>query len=1016
LGKVTSIMVSPSSLHQRVDQLREAVGRVLRQAVGGQPIALSELKALHDQREELVSDLNQMLKRLVVWYRDGLWIETESINASWGDPIRASLEARQPEPLWDAWRDTCLQSGLGEVCPIDTASIEILDTGLPQASRLRGLAQELRKVILGRGTTLSQIQVMRKLFLAVPHNQSVQRQVADFERQSVERVANEVKSAIASGDRQVLADAVECAETLRWTSKGILPLIDLARREISTIDEATALQVFTQLAQQVSTAFESRDLYRVGELKDQWDSERAARQRDPQNELRMQVSPAWDWLSVERKRLFTEASFEQDARRLRDALDSHLEPLELESLEGQLLAHGLPVPADIELRMNNARKLRAAAVTRAHRRWIVVASVGVIACVALLALGVQQLWSYRRAETLAETIRKRIDDRDFVSAKQEIDALDKEMLDYQAVKSVLARFELESGPAKARRMLAQEKVQEIDRFLEECRQIRDESALAQCEQTLDRLRGLSKEAKAYREEPNPILKLDATSRGELEQRSTALEKEEIKLTSQRSRLASQQVDELQRRWRSECGSFDDLQQSKQSSEAALSDYLARIEKWEVQQRQVVAAVASLEAQHGRVTSLAEAAEKSKRTAEERLKALRDFEPLWKGLWVSDFPTVSSWLERARKISVDYRAIIVARNIEKELQSAIRAAEQSAILENFGSRLQAIVQQLSFKPSDGVPVDAQVGIDLVKDLTGLKDENPGSAIQEPLTDWIALTNSLTANASQDLRDGLKQLLLNSGWLDLEQVELKGPPGVLFCRQGRGVQGPIRQLNDLAESAANLTEDLKLRKRYGPRSVTVFCEPLTREYNGIDSVNDRIVLRKRVFDLIDATISGSDVPMARAAIALRLLEWTQQMLLDRQGEDAQLDNEISSLLIKHRDVKNADWPAKSIAGDSEKPAQKAISDLKGIGLKKMAEEFEMKSRSVCDELRPLVFRGFLRAPDGENFYVPSPTNLQGEYLYASVDQQGRVWSLTSIRLHRGGKIPVTKGRILFLFQRD
>jgi len=122
LGKVTSIMVSPSSLHQRVDQLREAVGRVLRQAVGGQPIALSELKALHDQREELVSDLNQMLKRLVVWYRDGLWIETESINASWGDPIRASLEARQPEPLWDAWRDTCLQSGLGEVCPIDTAS------------------------------------------------------------------------------------------------------------------------------------------------------------------------------------------------------------------------------------------------------------------------------------------------------------------------------------------------------------------------------------------------------------------------------------------------------------------------------------------------------------------------------------------------------------------------------------------------------------------------------------------------------------------------------------------------------------------------------------------------------------------------------------------------------------------------------------------------------------------------------------------------------------------------------
>lgn len=1016
MGKVTSIMVSPSSLHQRVDQLREAVGRVLRQAVGGQPIALSELKALHDQREELVSDLNQMLKRLVVWYRDGLWIETESINASWGDPIRASLEARQPEPLWDAWRDTCLQSGLGEVCPIDTASIEILDTGLPQASRLRGLAQELRKVILGRGTTLSQIQVMRKLFLAVPHNQSVQRQVADFERQSVERVANEVKSAIASGDRQVLADAVECAETLRWTSKGILPLIDLARREISTIDEATALQVFTQLAQQVSTAFESRDLYRVGELKDQWDSERAARQRDPQNELRMQVSPAWDWLSVERKRLFTEASFEQDARRLRDALDSHLEPLELESLEGQLLAHGLPVPADIELRMNNARKLRAAAVTRAHRRWIVVASVGVIACVALLALGVQQLWSYRRAETLAETIRKRIDDRDFVSAKQEIDALDKEMLDYQAVKSVLARFELENGPAEERRRLAQEKVQEIDRFLEECRQIRDESALAQCEQTLDRLRGLSKEAKAYREEPNPILKLDATSRGELEQRSTALEKEEIKLTSQRSRLASQQVDELQRRWRSECGSFDDLQQSKQSSEAALSDYLARIEKWEVQQRQVVAAVASLEAQHGRVTSLAEAAEKSKRTAEERLKALRDFEPLWKGLWVSDFPTVSSWLERARKISVDYRAIIVARNIEKELQSAIRAAEQSAILENFGSRLQAIVQQLSFKPSDGVPVDAKVGIDLVKDLTGLKDENPGSAIQEPLTDWIALTNSLTANASQDLRDGLKQLLLNSGWLDLEQVELKGPPGVLFCRQGRGVQGPIRQLNDLAESAANLTEDLKLRKRYGPRSVTVFCEPLTREYNGIDSVNDRIVLRKRVFDLIDATISGSDVPMARAAIALRLLEWTQQMLLDRQGEDAQLDNEISSLLIKHRDVKNADWPAKSIAGDSEKPAQKAISDLKGIGLKKMAEEFEMKSRSVCDELRPLVFRGFLRAPDGENFYVPSPTNLQGEYLYASVDQQGRVWSLTSIRLHRGGKIPVTKGRILFLFQRD
>ena len=1016
MGKVTSIMVSPSSLHQRVDQLREAVGRVLRQAVGGQPIALSELKALHDQREELVSDLNQMLKRLVVWYRDGLWIETESINASWGDPIRASLEARQPEPLWDAWRDTCLQSGLGEVCPIDTASIEILDTGLPQASRLRGLAQELRKVILGRGTTLSQIQVMRKLFLAVPHNQSVQRQVADFERQSVERVANEVKSAIASGDRQVLADAVECAETLRWTSKGILPLIDLARREISTIDEATALQVFTQLAQQVSTAFESRDLYRVGELKDQWDSERAARQRDPQNELRMQVSPAWDWLSVERKRLFTEASFEQDARRLRDALDSHVEPLELESLEGQLLAHGLPVPADIELRMNNARKLRAAAVTRAHRRWIVVASVGVIACVALLALGVQQLWSYRRAETLAETIRKRIDDRDFVSAKQEIDALDKEMLDYQAVKSVLARFELENGPAEERRRLAQEKVQEIDRFLEECRQIRDESALAQCEQTLDRLRGLSKEAKAYREEPNPILKLDATSRGELEQRSTALEKEEIKLTSQRSRLASQQVDELQRRWRSECGSFDDLQQSKQSSEAALSDYLARIEKWEVQQRQVVAAVASLEAQHGRVTSLAEAAEKSKRTAEERLKALRDFEPLWKGLWVSDFPTVSSWLERARKISVDYRAIIVARNIEKELQSAIRAAEQSAILENFGSRLQAIVQQLSFKPSDGVPVDAKVGIDLVKDLTGLKDENPGSAIQEPLTDWIALTNSLTANASQDLRDGLKQLLLNSGWLDLEQVELKGPPGVLFCRQGRGVQGPIRQLNDLAESAANLTEDLKLRKRYGPRSVTVFCEPLTREYNGIDSVNDRIVLRKRVFDLIDATISGSDVPMARAAIALRLLEWTQQMLLDRQGEDAQLDNEISSLLIKHRDVKNADWPAKSIAGDSEKPAQKAISDLKGIGLKKMAEEFEMKSRSVCDELRPLVFRGFLRAPDGENFYVPSPTNLQGEYLYASVDQQGRVWSLTSIRLHRGGKIPVTKGRILFLFQRD
>lgn len=1012
-------MVSPSSLHQRVAQLREAVGRVLRQAVGGQPIALSELKALHDQRDELVSDLNQMLKRLVAWYQEGMLIEAESINASWGDPIRASLEARQPEPLWDAWRDTCLQSGLGEVCPIDMASIEILDTGLPQASRLRGPARELRKVILGRGTTLSQIQAMRQLFLAVPHNQGVQRQVADFERQSVERVANEVKSAIASGDRQVLADAVECAETLRWTSKGILPLIDLARREISTIDEATALQVFTQLAQQVSTAFESRDLYRVGELKDQWDSERAARQRDPQNELRMQVSPAWDWLSVERKRLFTEASFEQDAGRLREALDSHCELLELESLEGQLLAHGLPVPADIELRMNNARKLRAAAVTRAHRRWIVVASVGVIACVALLALGVQQLWSYRRAEKLAETIRKRIDDRDFVSAKQEIDALDKEMLDYQAVKSVLARFELESGPAEERRGLAKEKVREIDRFLEECRQSREESALANCEQTLDRLRQLLKDAERFREEPNPILTLDVTSLGELEQRTKDLQKEQIRLDSQRSRLATQQVDELQQRWRSECGSFDDLQQSKQSSEAALSDYLARIEKWEVQQRQVVAAVASLEALRGRANSAGETAAKAKRTAEDRLKALREFEPLWRGLWESEFPTVSSWLERARKINDngDYRVIIIARNNEKELGSAMSAAEQSEVLENFGSRLKPIVKQLGFEPRNGVPLDQTVGISLVRDLTGLKDENPGSAIHKPLMEWIALTNSLTVDTGQDPRAEFIQLLQASGWLDLQQFALRGPPGVLFCRKGMGAQGSIRREQDLTQSSAFLTEDLNLRKRLAPGlSDTVFCGLLRRELDNIDSVNDRIVLRKRVFDLIDLMLSESDVPMARAAIALRLLEWTQQMLLDRQGEDAQLDNEISSLLIKHRDVKNADWPAKSIAGDSEKPAQKAISDLKRIGLKKRAEEFEMKSRSVCDELRPLVFRGFLRAPDGENFYVPSPTNLQGEYLYASVDQQGRVWSLTSIRLQRGGKIPVTKGRILFLFQRE
>lgn len=935
----------------------------------------------------MLNEINRQISRLAGWCDEGLVLEAVSIESAWGQPCRVARELCRPADLWGAWRDLCLSVGVGEPVPVDNFALAKIDSAFAESSRMKVAVETLQRTVLGRESIIARVSAMRQLYETAPRNRAVRGLVVEFERQALDQMSVEIKQALGRKNRTLLEASFDAVRELGWKSPGMMTLMDTVRAALEEMNEQDSRTHLDALAAQMESSLARRDLWSFGPLEEEWESVIERYRRQPTEAQRLRTEPARRWAEEARNRLRVERLHGEHCEVLRQALDQNLPYSEVECHHAAVLAHDIGIPEDLGARFRTVEAAWRAHLRSKQRRWIVLATTGVVCTVAALAFGAHQLYRYTLASEEAKKIKQLLDGCQYNEARIKLDSLsesDPSLFASSQIDVCDKRCQEERLKHDEFTARKQNQLSSVEKWITSCESMAH-GPLPSIGEVERWIRERLEQSKALGSVTAGTQVFEQILKPLEEQKQSLTKKLELcRVTLDRLHQNARQVllDERRNKW-SDIGEFAVQSPLQQTNREELARYRERVTNWLKGTDEVIAQLGGGQ-QSEALTVLRGIAQKSKEAAERRDVELEDFNPKWKALWSGSITSADSWRQEAKQIQQKYNAIIAALGENKRLDDGMKSADMAVIMDDWAQQLAALKQEVGWSPSEGFPALEVSATKVQSELGDFIKSHPDFPLAPQVRDWLACAAVLSTKGG-DLAVRILSALDGMALGDLQQGDLDRGRRI-FLRKGLRTDGPvdlqIRELSDLKLGMDQLKDkaDLSLRNDVSDVEVVEFAVKIRTAIEHLKMESDAIEVGEILFNLIGeiaALPDSKSYPGATAAVCLQLIELLEERVLDSRGADAALVREIQRWQEQYGDLERADWPRQALEGEAHHKASKFLGELKRSDFLSKCNAWKKRHRDVCEDLKQVTFCGTLVRLSRDQRVIASPPYLAGEF---------------------------------------
>jgi len=289
------------------------------------------LRRIASNYNDAVGEINGRLRQAIQYLRKGNTGEALRLVETEPNLFDAFAVLDFPErPLWE---DVLAAFELPPAAPFHREIARELTDAFAQSAPLEPLLRKHRFLALALAPLSMRLATLRDIAGQDPTNPAWIIDIEAYERERILELRTEVDAILRHPDISKLTLLESELNSPDWRCTKPDDLLFRVQRELHSLKSTATIVSLRNLAEQLLSAYRSRDLHRALPLRESWSElERQLRMPVPM-ELMQHVQPAFNWLRLEDLSKQKSQRFRAELQRLEDALDRQAKPDELLRLQ-----------------------------------------------------------------------------------------------------------------------------------------------------------------------------------------------------------------------------------------------------------------------------------------------------------------------------------------------------------------------------------------------------------------------------------------------------------------------------------------------------------------------------------------------------------------------------------------------------------------------------------------------------------------------------------------------------------
>ena len=330
-----------------------------------------------------VNEVNGRLRQAIQYLRKGNIGEAHRLVET--EPNLFDTFAVLDFPERTLWEDVLAAFELPPALSFHREIAKELSDALVQSAPLEPLLRKHRFLALALAPLSLRLATLREIAGQDPTNSAWGTDIEAYERERILELCTEVETALRNPDIPKLTLLESELTSPDWRIARPEDLLSRVQRELRSLKTSATVVSLRNMAEQLLSAYDSRDLHRALPLRDSWNELQRQLGMPIPSELQRQVLPAFNWLRLDDESKKKALRFREELERLEDALEQGDKPDELIRLQSDVEDAaedaGTVIPAAVMKRLEG--RLAAARNKAASRRKVFIFGGAITAAFAL---------------------------------------------------------------------------------------------------------------------------------------------------------------------------------------------------------------------------------------------------------------------------------------------------------------------------------------------------------------------------------------------------------------------------------------------------------------------------------------------------------------------------------------------------------------------------------------------------------------------------------------------------------
>lgn len=368
------------------------------------------------------NEVNQRLRRCEEFLQKGL--RSEAVHLAETQPAvldQLAILDFMERPQWD---ELAMMYGLPAAPQLRVQAAAAINEAYADEQPLEELLRKHRLLALTRGSLKGRISVMRRIAELDLANAVWPDDIRNFEKQRFRQMQNDLSALADREDYESLSAIAAELQSTVWLSALPSALVRQVEGTKNRLRKGWASNTLRNLEGELNEAINTFDLQKARELREKWkfiakDADLA--EGDP---ILERASLAFEWLKDQDIREANNKAFQDHLDELENSLDKGAAKPVIDQAYRSAMEYGREIPPAVESRYRSYVAEQEAKRNRQRRILTIVAAVG-----SLLVLGLIALWAYdahqtRKVEEAVASLKKMLDGNQIVEARSFLDKLE----------------------------------------------------------------------------------------------------------------------------------------------------------------------------------------------------------------------------------------------------------------------------------------------------------------------------------------------------------------------------------------------------------------------------------------------------------------------------------------------------------------------------------------------------------------------------------------------------------------